>query len=141
MAGARNNAFSPFELWRPILRTPGIQFINIQYGECDDELAWAKSELGVNIWTPPGIDLKTDLDDVAALTCALDLTISFANATSNIAAACGNPVWMMSAPGAWTRLGTDSMPWYPSVKGFVCSQPGDWAATMDAVAGYLASHF
>lgn len=141
MAGARNNAFSPFELWRPILRTPGIQFINIQYGECDDELAWATSELGVNIWTPPGIDLKTDLDDVAALTCALDLTISFANATSNIAAACGNPVWMMSAPGAWTRLGTDAMPWYPTVKGFVCSQPGDWAATMDAVAGHLASHF
>ncbi len=141
MAGPRNNAFSPFELWRPILKTPGIQFINIQYGDCDEELAWAQTEWGANIWTPPGIDLKTDLDDVAALTCALDLTISFANATSNIAAACGNPVWMLSAPGAWTRLGTDAMPWYPTVKGFVCGKPGDWAPTMDAVASHLANHF
>ena len=34
------------------------------------ELAAARSE-GIDIWVPPGIDLKQDLDDVAALTCAI----------------------------------------------------------------------
>ena len=49
-------------------------FVNLQYGDCAAELAEARDDLGVDIWTPPGIDLKDDLDDVAALTCALDLT-------------------------------------------------------------------
>lgn len=141
MAGPRNNAFSPFALWAPILQTPGVCLVNFQYGECEEELAWAKSELGVEIWQPPGIDLKNDLDDVAALSCALDLTIGFANATSNIAAACGNRVWLISPPGAWPRLGTDRMPWYPSAEAFVSETPGDWAPTMAAVAAKLAQTF
>ncbi len=138
MVGARNNAFSPFALWAPILQTPGICLVNFQYGECDEELAWARSELGIEIWQPPGIDLKNDLDDVAALSCALDLTIGFANATTNIAAACGNPVWLISPPDAWPRLGTKHMPWYPTAEVFVCEQPGDWAPTMAEVAAKLA---
>ena len=138
MFGPRNNAFSPFEHWAPILLTPGVCLVNFQYGECEEELAWARSELGVEIWQPPGIDLKNDLDDVAALSCALDLTIGFANATTNIAAACGNRVWLISPPGAWPRLGTDRMPWYPSAEVFVSETPGDWAPTMATVAAKLA---
>jgi len=138
MVGARNQAFSPFALWAPILQTPGISLINFQYGECDEELAWARSELGIEIWQPPGIDLKNDLDDVAALSCALDLTIGFANATTNIAAACGNPVWLISPPDAWPRLGTRQMPWYPTAEVFICESPGDWAPTMAAIAAKLA---
>lgn len=138
MFGPRNNAFSPFAHWAPILLTSGVCLVNFQYGECEEELAWARSELGVEIWQPPGIDLKNDLDDVAALSCALDLTIGFANATTNIAAACGNRVWLISPPGAWPRLGTDRMPWYPSAEVFVSETPGDWALTMAAVAAKLA---
>jgi len=138
MVGARNQAFSPFALWAPILQTPGISLINFQYGDCDEELAWARSELGIEIWQPPGIDLKNDLDDVAALSCALDLTIGFANATTNIAAACGNRVWLISPPDAWPRLGTKQMPWYPTAEVFVCEKPGDWVPTMAAVAAKLA---
>ena len=138
MFGPRNNAFSPFAHWAPILQTPGVCLVNFQYGECEEELAWARSELGVEIWQPPGIDLKNDLDDVAALSCALDLAIGFANATTNIAAACGNRVWLISPPGAWPRLGTDRMPWYPSAEVFVSETPGDWAPTMAAVAAKLA---
>lgn len=138
MLGSRNNAFSPFALWAPILQTLGVCLVNFQYGECEEELAWARSELGVEIWQPPGIDLKNDLDDVAALSCALDLTIGFANATTNIAAACGNRVWLISPPGAWPRLGTDRMPWYPSAEVFVSESPGDWTPTMAAVAAKLA---
>ena len=41
-----------------------------------------KAKFGVDLWTPPGIDLKNDLDDLAALTSALDLVIGPANATT-----------------------------------------------------------
>ncbi|MFI4933103.1 MAG: tetratricopeptide repeat protein [Caulobacterales bacterium] len=138
LTGARSRHFSPFHLWAPVLKTPGISFVNIQYGDCAEELELARRELGVEIWQPPGIDLKNDLDDVAALTCALDLTIGFANATSNIAAACGAPTWIISAPGAWTRLGTDRMPWYPQARIFLPPAFGEWAPTLNDVAAALA---
>ncbi|HEY1752441.1 MAG TPA: tetratricopeptide repeat protein [Caulobacteraceae bacterium] len=136
---ARARYYSPFQLWTPVLRTPGVTFVNVQYGDCSAEIEWARRELGVDIWTPPGIDLKQDLDDIAALTSALDLTMGFANATSNIAAACGAPTWIISVPGAWTRLGTDHMPWYPTARIF--NPPGldRWEETMAGVAEALAA--
>jgi hypothetical protein len=96
-------------------------------------LAQAKAELGLDIWTPPGIDLKNDLADLAALCCALDLTVGPANATTNIAAA-GAPVWLISTPGAWPRLGTDRYPWYPQVRVFLPDAYNQWAPVMAEVA-------
>ncbi len=96
--GARLRYFSPFDAWRSVLTTPGAVFVNLQYGDSDAEMAEAKARLGVELWRPPGIDLKNDLDDVAALSCALDLVLGPANATTNIAAACGANVWLISTP-------------------------------------------
>lgn len=138
LQGSRANQFSPFHQWAPVLQTAGVSFINMQYGDCDEELALARDELGVNIWTPPGIDLKQDLDEVAALSCALDLTIGFANATTNIAAACGAPIWMLAVPGAWTQAGSGRYPWYPQARAFNPPEYQAWTPTMEAVAAALA---
>ena len=135
---ARSRYYSPFQLWSPVLRTPGATMVNMQYGECDAEIEWARRELGVEIWTPPGIDLKNDLDDIGALASALDVTVGFANATSNIGAACGAATWIVSVPGAWTRLGTDRMPWYPQVRIFTPPSLNQWEETMAGVAAALA---
>ena len=135
--GARQRYFSPFEQWAPVLATSGAAFVNLQYGDCADEIAEARRSLGVDIWSPPGIDLKDDLDDVAALSSALDLVIGPANATSNIAAACGAPVWLISTPAAWPRLGTDRYPWYPSVTVFNSPGFNQWGPVMSDVAQAL----
>jgi ADP-heptose:LPS heptosyltransferase len=137
MDGARLRSFSPFEQWRAVLETPGVTFVNMQYGETAAEIAEAKEKYGIDIWQPPGINLKDDLADVAALSCALDLTIGFSNATTNIAAACGAPVWIFSIPGTWTRLGTDALPWYPQVRVFTPIAFREWAPVMERVATAL----
>ena len=137
--GARKRHFSPFERWRPVLETKGVTFVNMQYGECEDELAQAREVLGLDIWTPPGIDLKMDLDDVGALSCALDLTIGPANATTNIAAACGADVWLISTPSAWPRFGTDQYPWYWKARVFVPPAVGEWDAVMGEIADALVN--
>jgi tetratricopeptide (TPR) repeat protein len=137
MEGARLRSFSPFEQWAAVLTTPGVSFINMQYGDCAEEIAAAKALYGIEIWQPPQIDLKDDLADVGALACALDLTIGFANATTNIAAACGAPVWMISSPGAWPQLGTKVMPWYPQVRVFTPSSFQQWHPLMQAISQTL----
>lgn len=134
---ARHRFFSPFEQWAPILTTPGVSFINLQYGDCDAELEFARREFGVEIFQPPGIDLKQDLDDIAALCSATDLVLGFSNATINLAGACGAPVWLMTVDGAWTRLGSDAYPWYPQARCFASSDYQDWTPVMGEVAQAL----
>mgnify|MGYP006173858677 CR=1 FL=1 len=38
-----------------------MTFVNLQYGDVEQEMAQAKA-MGVELWTPPGIDLKNDKD-------------------------------------------------------------------------------
>jgi tetratricopeptide (TPR) repeat protein len=135
--GVRLREFSPFEQWRGVLGLSGVSFVNLQYGECEAELAAARERLGVTIHQPPGIDLKDDLDDVAALTSALDLVLGPANATTNIAGACGAPTWLISTPIAWTRLGTRRYPWYPQARVFTPDRFGQWDKVMAEVAEAL----
>ena len=140
---ARHRYFSPFDAWAPVLAQKGVTFVNLQYGDCSAELAQAKAQFGVDIWTPPGIDLKQDLDEVAALSKALDLVVGFSNATLNIAAACGVPNYLISTPGAGPRLGSDRYLWYPSTRVFLPPAFGQWAPVMDEVAkalGEFAEH-
>lgn len=136
--GERARMFSPFELWEPVLKTPGVSFINLQYGDCEEEIAYARDHLGVDVWTPPGIDLKQDLDDVAALCCAMDLIIGFSNATINLAGACGAPIWVLTGAASWTRLGSDRSPWYPQARAFIAPDYKDWSPIMAQVAHALA---
>lgn len=136
---ARHRFFSPFEALAPVLRTPGVQFVNLQYGDCAEELATAERGLGVRIWSPPDIDLKQDLDDVAALGAALDLVAGFSNASFNLAAACGTPAWLISTPGSWPRLGTRRYPWYPQAKVFMTPTFGAWDPAVASMAEAMAT--
>ncbi len=136
---SRHRYFSPFETWAPVLAQKGVSFVNLQYGDCAEELATAKRDFGVEIWSPPGIDLKQDLDDVAALSCAMDLIVGFSNATLNIAAACGVPNFLISTPGAWPRLGTETYPWYPKTRVFLPPGFGEWGPVMAEVAEALGA--
>jgi hypothetical protein len=138
LEGERARQFAPFDLWAPVLTAPGVTIVNLQYGDCAAELAHARETLGVDIRQPPGIDLKNDLDDVAALTCALDLTIGFANATINLAGAVGAPAWLITPGASWTKLGTDRYPWYPQMRCFSAAEAGGWEAVMQRVAKALA---
>lgn len=134
----RARQFSPFEAWRPVLQTPGVTFINLQYGDCEAELALAKEEFGIEIWQPPGIDLKQDLDDVTALCAAVDLIIGFSNATTNLAGATGAPIWLLTAPEVWTKLGSDYYPWYPQARVFSPRIMGEWSPALARIADALA---
>ena len=139
--GMRRRYFSPFDLWRPVLSSPGAVFVNLQYGDVSAELEEAKAA-GLSLWTPPGIDLKDDLDDVAALACALDLIVGPPNATTNLGAAGGADWWAITTPDAWPRFGADHYPAYPSARVFPIDGFGDWEGVMarlsDALQPWIA---
>jgi len=132
----RDRFFSPFAQWRAVLALPGIQFVNLQYGDTEAEMAEAKAA-GFDIMTPEGIDLKQDLDDLAALCVACDVVIGPSNATTNIAGACGANLWLLSPPDAWLRLGAANYPWYPRARVFSPPSLTDWSPAMAEIRAAL----
>jgi tetratricopeptide (TPR) repeat protein len=139
MTARRQKYFSAFETWRPVLETPGIELVNLQYGEVEEDIARAEREFGLTIHQPPEIDLKMDLDGVAALGKALDVVIGPMNATVNLTCAVGGEA-LVATPTAhgWAKLGSDRLPWYPGAKLYHGTQFGDWKTPMQAIAAELA---
>jgi len=134
----RQKYYTAFDQWEPLLRTPGVSFINLQYGDRAADLELAREKFGIEIFQPPGIDLKNDLDEVAALSRALDLVIGISNASFNIAAGCGVPSWLVTSKISWPRLGTDRYPWYSQVRVFEAADYNDWGGVMDDLSAALA---
>lgn len=138
MFGDRRRQYPPPELWAEALATPGVRFVNIQYGDCAEALAAFRRKTGCEILEPPGLDIREDIDDLAALCAALDLIVCVANATSALAGACGLPALLIGPPCAWPRLGTDGFPWYPSVHAVAPTAFGAWGPAMAQAAGQIA---
>lgn len=138
MTAKRSKYFSAFERWKPVLKTQGAVFVNMQYGDTDEDIAFAQREFGVTIHTPPDLDLKQDLDRIAALGQALDLTIGPMNASLNLACAVGGEGWIIAGQKRnWTLLGSDRSPWYPTSRVFSADGFANWTAIMGDVAAAL----
>jgi tetratricopeptide (TPR) repeat protein len=133
----RKKYYSALDDWGPLLSTPGVTFVNVQYGDCAEELARAEELHGVRIHVIPGLDLKNDIDGGAALSAALDVVISAPTAAAAVAGAVGTEVWFLTAGRTWPQLGTDHFPWYRATRVFAPEKFGDWASVMPTVSQAL----
>ncbi|WP_084536795.1 tetratricopeptide repeat protein [Azospirillum halopraeferens] len=109
--------------WAPVLAVPGVQAITLQYGDCAAEIADAEARFGVRIHRWADLDLKDDLEGVAALVANLDLVLTPSMAIGELAGALGVPVWRIGVRD-WTWLGTGVRPWFPSMRAFA-ARPGE----------------
>lgn len=140
MNASRSRFFSPLDHWKPVLQTPGVTFVNMQYGDLSDDLVKVRDEFGVDIYTPRNLDLLNDLDGVAAMGVALDMTIGPMNAAMNLAGACGGEIWIFSSNRRnWTTFSADCLPWYPNSQYFWGDGFADWSGIMAKIARALAA--
>jgi tetratricopeptide (TPR) repeat protein len=138
LGALRQKYFSALEAWAPILKTKGVTFVNLQYGDCTAELARAAKRIGVPIHDFADLNLKNDIDGAAALSAACDLVISAPTAAAALAGAIGTPLWFLVAGRVWPQLGTEEYPWYAQSRVFRPEAFGDWDGVMPKVAGALA---
>lgn len=101
--------------FRDVFALPDIQPVNLQYDECEDDLHRAETELGVSIYRPEGIDLRDDLDDLAALISELDMVVGPMTSVLSLAGAVETRCIGMNIGLDWTSLGTNRQPWTPSM--------------------------
>ncbi|MGZ5199573.1 MAG: tetratricopeptide repeat protein [Telluria sp.] len=140
MTGERGKYYSELTRWGDILKTEGVQFVNLQYGECSAELLEAEEKFGIPIKVFDEINLRDQIDDSAALMGALDLVISPATAVLQTAGAVGLDSFCINSFGMpWAMLGRkDISPWHPRTRQFNQETAGDWDTQLAMVAGALA---
>ena len=129
------------ELWARLSRIPELRFVNLQYGDCREEIAEARRRWGLVIADWTDADPLADLDDFAAEIAALDLVISVDNATVHMAGALGKPVWTLlpkPADWRWMTERADSL-WYPSMRLFRQAEPHRWEPVFAELARGLES--
>jgi len=132
---------SELKEWAPILHVPGVRFVDLQYGDTAVERAAVEAELGVRVEHIPDLDLRDDIDGVAALAAACDLVISVSNTTVHLAAALGTPTWVMvptSVGNLWYWMRGDTpTPWYECVTLFRQQHSGRWSETICRISQSL----
>lgn len=108
----------PLGEWKPILRIRDVTFVNLQYGETDEDLAEVRKRFGVEIAQAPGLDTKDDLDGLAALIAELDRVVTISNVTAHMAGAIGTPTTLLLARSHfwyWGYDGAETCRWYPGM--------------------------
>lgn len=123
-------------LWGPILQTPGVRFVSLQYGDCKADIAAIKEQFGVDVISPAA-DPLSDMTDYVALVAAMDLVITVSNTTAHIAGGLGVPTWVMTPDGPgrlWYFFRNSAqMPWYKSLRLFRQRRSSQWGAVIAEV--------
>jgi tetratricopeptide (TPR) repeat protein len=117
--------------------------INMQYDHIEEEtnlLEKVGRERGYEFVTPPGIDLKDDLDDLTALCEVCDLVVTPLISTAFMAAAVGTPTWVFRSSDTgriWQQLGAPFVPWFPSMRLFFRFPTEPWSETIERMRSAL----
>jgi hypothetical protein len=114
---SRDLHYTELSQWGPILAVPGLTFVSLQYDDCRAELDAARQRFGVDIHSWDDLDQMNDLDEVAALMTALDLTIAPTTTPAIMAGAVGAKAWMLLTRHiTWKTLGTECIPMFPDMR-------------------------
>jgi hypothetical protein len=127
--------------WGPILTAPGIHWVNLQCGWTEDEMREIGDRFDCRLHLWQGLDLKDDIDELAALTTNLDLVVSAFTVTAQLAGALGVRSWVLPHLGnqSWFSLGTSPpyCPWHRSIRFFPCGAHEPWDRAINEVATAL----
>lgn len=127
----------PLDAFSDLATTAGVQLHSIQFAPGGEELA--ASPLRDRI-----VNLTDQLGDfyhTAAIVRNLDLVITCDSAPAHLAGALGVPVWVAVtfAPDWRWMLGRQDTPWYPTMRLFRQTRPGDWAGVFSRIRESLLS--
>lgn len=119
--------------YEPLSHVPGMRLHSLQKGPPTEQLRSATFTI-----TDHSAGL-TDFAETAALMENLDLIVTVDTSVAHLAGALARPVWMLTGYRADWRwlLDRDDSPWYPTMRLFRQSLPGDWGTAIAAVADAL----
>ena len=123
------------DMLRSLATVPGVSFVSLQKGP-----AVAQVDAASGLLPLVRFDAELhDFSDTAALMMNLDIVISVDTAVAHLAGALGRPTWLLNrfdSDWRWLVDRSDS-PWYPTLRVFRQSAPGNWAGVVADIAAAL----
>lgn len=136
----RNINYCAISEWESILKSPGCVFVNLQYGDCSIEIDNVKKHFNIEIINWADVDLKNDLEMVAAIIDSMDLVITTGTAVHSMTEAIGTPLFLLAHSG-FINLGQKIWPWAEDVKIFSpVSISSPMSSVVPAVAESLSQY-
>ncbi len=133
----------PLAALKPLLETPGLQFVDLQYGDTSAERAALRNITGIELVHLDEIDNQNDIDGLAALISACDVIVTISNTTAHLAGALGKEVLLVLPHAAghfwYWQIDRDDTLWYDKVRVFRQPRAGDWPAVIQRVKAALGS--
>ena len=80
----------------PLFKLPNIQFVNLQYGNVQEELKQFEDKYGIRVLQCESVDNMQDIDGLASLIDACDFVISTSNITSHLAGGLGKKTYLLA---------------------------------------------
>jgi tetratricopeptide (TPR) repeat protein len=131
------------ESFAPILGLTGINFLNLQYGDVEEEIQHVKSTLSFEVHQVPSIDVFNDIESLLALIDICDVVITTSNVTAHLAGSIGKRAAVLvphSAGKFWYWHEDDEYSfWYPSLKLFYQNDMSSWDQTIEACSDWVRS--
>ena len=112
-----------------MLDSDDLLYVNLQYGEVDEEIAQVEKDLGITVINLKSVNMYDDIDGLAAIVEACDLIISIDNTTVHLAGALGKDTRVLlpyTPEWRWMFDRKDS-PWYQSLKLYRQQAVFDWS--------------
>ena len=115
-------------------------FVNLQYGDVQNEIKEASEGLGVDILYDDSIDYKNDIDTLASLIKACDYVITTPNVTVSLSGNLGvKTYYLMPKAGDRWKWGMNEKKcyWFNSVEIFRQKKQNDWNSAILALLEQL----
>lgn len=124
----------------PVLRVPGVTFVNLQYGDVSLEIENTKEKIGTEVIRVHDLDLFGDIDGLLALIDLCDVVLTIDNVTAHLAGAIGKTSAVLISSGSgrhWYWGGETQSLWYPSLRLLYQKEGGDWAPAIAAASQWI----
>ncbi len=130
----KTRSISP-TLFGPLWTLSGVAFYSLQVGPASQQLAQTEGAEWVHDLSP----YLTDFTQTAAVVAQLDLIVSVDTSVAHLGGALAKPVWLLLPfVTDWRWLvERDDSPWYPTLRLFRQSEPGNWPAVIENVRRHL----
>ena len=123
----------------PVFKDLDVVFLNLQYGDVDEEIREFKKATGIEVLQCASVDNREDLDGLAALIEVCDLVVSTSNVTIHLAGALAKETWVLLPYVAnfWWLIDRSDSLWYPTLKLYRQKKFGDWFSVYSEVTNKL----
>lgn len=115
-----------------------VDFVNLQYGDVEEELQAIKEQYGVEVHRFDDVDLKADIEANLAIASNCDLVVSSCSAPGMFSMSTGTNTLLMSGAPPWWCFGHDNkVPFAQHAELFSCHGAADWQDITARVAGRM----